>query len=217
MARFADRKPDWRSSHYRISRSLIWDPSGAIVSWTSETREPMRPQPRHTHHVGSGRREVRRLAIMTMTLCVLFAGCGGTTQPLAPTTSSGGTPAATSSRVPLAALPTTPGPDTFPLHLNVTNQSFEIPEVRLVVDVDGESIIDEVFAVEDQHTWVSYELYLDAGDHEILVSAPEHAADLRESFTLDDERWALVSFWLGEEDATHAFSWTFSDEILLVE
>ena len=160
---------------------------------------------------------MRRLAITTMTLGVLFAGCGGTTQPSAPTTSSGGTPTATSSRAPLAPLPTIPGPDTVPLHLNVTNQSFEIPEVRLVVDVDGESIIDEVFAVEDQHTWVSYDLYLDAGDHEIVVSAPEHAANMEESFTLDDERWALVSFWLGEADATQPFGWTFSDEILLVE
>jgi hypothetical protein len=160
---------------------------------------------------------VRRFAITTMTLGVLVAGCGGTTQPLSPTTSAGGTPTMTSSGTTLAPLPTTSGPDTVPLHLNVTNQSFEIPEVRLVVEVDGESIIDQVYAVEDQHTWVSYDLHLDGGDHEIVVSAPEHAVDIEESFTLDDERWALVSFWLGEDDATQPFNWTFSEEILLVE
>ncbi len=104
-----------------------------------------------------------------------------------------------------------------PLHLNVTNQSFEVPEVHLVVELDGGSIIDDMFAVEDQHTWVSYDLHLDPGAHEIVVSAPEHAVDMEESFTLDDERWALVSFWLGEEDATQPFGWTLSDEILLVE
>lgn len=160
---------------------------------------------------------MRRFAILILTLSALVTGCGGTTQRVAPTTQASRTPATMPSRATLATMPTSPGPDTVPLHLNVTNQSFEIPEVRLVVDVDGESIIDDVFAVEDQHTWVSYDLHLETGGHKIVVSAPEHSVDMEQSFTLDDERWALVSFWLGEQDATEPLGWTFSDQILLVE
>ena len=149
-----------------------------------------------------------------LVLAVMLAACGVRADPVAgpsPTAS----PTAPASSVRLAPLPTSPGPDTVPFHLNVTNQSFGIPDVRLVIELDGHAIIDQVFAVEDQHNWVRHDLHVEPGVHDITVTAPEHGVDMSESFTLEDQHWAVVSFWLGEEDASRPFSWSFSDEELL--
>lgn len=45
-----------------------------------------------------------------------------------------------------------------------------------------------------------------------MVTAPDHDVDLHETFDLETERWALIAFWLGEEDATEPFSWSLADE-----
>ena len=60
----------------------------------------------------------------------------------------------------MASLSTESGPDTVPFHLDVSNQSLEILEVRLVVELDHRVMID-VFAVEDQHNYVRHDLHLD--------------------------------------------------------
>lgn len=151
---------------------------------------------------------MRLLTAMGFVLLAV-AACGTTTDPTAPTTP----PTSAAASIPhVASLPTEPGPDTVALHLDVSNQSYAIPDVRLVVELDGNVIIDDVFAVEDQHTYVRHDLHLDTGAHEIVVTAPDHDTDLREAFSLEDERWALIAFWLGEEDATEAFSWSLVDE-----
>ncbi len=57
-----------------------------------------------------------------------------------------------------------------------------------MIELDGQAIIDQVFAVEGQHNWVRQDLHVGRGDHEITVTAPEHGMDMTESFTLDDQR-----------------------------
>ena len=155
-------------------------------------------------------------------LIVGLAACAGPSGPGAAPPPSVQSPDAPSPSAPespadveLAPLPTATRAGSLPLHLNVTNQSYGIPEVRLVVELDGDPIIDDRFLVEDQHTWVTYDLQLDPGDHEIVVTAPEHDVDMTETFRIGAERWALVSFWLGESDGSTPFTWSYSDYQLL--
>lgn len=151
---------------------------------------------------------MRPLAMVAVALVVL-AGCGASPDPAAPTTASA---SVARSSPAVAPLPTEPGPDTVALHLDVSNQSLAIPQVRLVIELDGRVIIDDVFAVEGQHTYVRHDLHLDARSHEIVVTATDHDADRHETFDLEGELWALIAFWLGEEDATDPFSWSLGDE-----
>lgn len=153
---------------------------------------------------------MRLIAIVGACLAVM-AACATSPSPAAQPSTTVSTRLTPSSPT-VASLPTESGPDTVPFHLDLSNQSFEISEVRLVVEVDDRVIIDDVFAVEDQHNYVRHDLHLDGGPHEIVVTAPDHDVDLHETFDLETERWALIAFWLGEEDATEPFSWSLADE-----
>jgi len=91
-----------------------------------------------------------------MVVCV----CATSPSPAAqPSTTMSTRLAPTSPTV--ASLSTESGPDTVPFHLDVSNQSLEILEVRLVVELDDRVMIDDVFAVEDQHNYVRHDLHLD--------------------------------------------------------
>lgn len=89
-------------------------------------------------------------------------------------------------------------PSLLPFHLYVSNQSFEIDPVRIVVSLDGAVVVDDDFSVEGQHSWILHELEIAAGVHEIRVDAYGTGAYFEETFELTEESWAVLEFWTSE-------------------
>ncbi|MDX1511592.1 MAG: hypothetical protein R3249_09610 [Nitriliruptorales bacterium] len=106
--------------------------------------------------------------------------------------------------------PTVSEPGTIAFHLDVSNQSFEVPTVRLVVAIDGSPVIDGYFHVESQHTWVSHTFFLPPGDHQMTVLAPGRGEQLNESFLLMDELWASLNYW-SSAGSEPPFTWQTAD------
>lgn len=87
------------------------------------------------------------------------------------------------------------------LGLDVSNQSFARPDVRLVVTIDGHEVVDGRFPVGSQHDFYRFPVRLTPGDHELRVTAPEHGEELTEQLGLQDDRYAALSYWGGESAA----------------
>lgn len=100
------------------------------------------------------------------------------------------------------------------LMLVISNQSFEDPDVELIVTVDGEVVVDRSFAVESQHTFISYRLPLAAGDHQVAVSADTGATHERVVTLGAEERHMYVGFSGGDSESPDAFSVSESDKPL---
>jgi hypothetical protein len=94
------------------------------------------------------------------------------------------------------------------LVLYVSNQSFDDEEVRLEVAVDGVTVVDGDFHVEDQHNWVSFPLGLSPGAHEVTAET-DSGTTMSESFEVpgDQPRFAIVDHW-GEGDSAD-LTWSF--------
>ena len=90
--------------------------------------------------------------------------------------------------------------DPAPLHLYVSNQSFDIDPVRIEVFVDDLAVICQDFDVGDQHNWVLFDMELEPGTHTIRAVGNEGAAELTETFEIGGERWAVIDFWYYSED-----------------
>jgi hypothetical protein len=84
---------------------------------------------------------------------------------------------------------------TFPLHLYVSNQSRDIDPVAVQITLDGEVVVDQEFEFLDMHNWILFKLMVPPGDHVLHAVAPEVGVELRETFEVDGERWAVVDFW----------------------
>jgi hypothetical protein len=99
------------------------------------------------------------------------------------------------------------------LVLYVSNQSFDDELVRLTVAVDGVTVVDGDFHVEDQHHWVSFPLAMPADAHEITATS-DSGARLRESFRVpgDKARYAVIDHW-GEGDSAE-LTWLFQRQPL---
>lgn len=100
------------------------------------------------------------------------------------------------------------GEDEADLVLHVSNQSFDDEEVRLTVRVDGVTVVDGDFHVEDQHNWVTFPLSMSAGGHEITAES-DSGATLRESFDVraGKTRYAVIDHWT--EDGSADLTWLF--------
>ncbi len=94
------------------------------------------------------------------------------------------------------------------LVLYVSNQSFDDEKVGLTVAVDGVTVVDGEFHVEDQHNWISFPLSMSPGVHEVTAEA-DSGATLSESFQIpgDKPRYAVIDHWT--EDDSADLSWLF--------
>lgn len=108
-----------------------------------------------------------------------------------------------------------PSPPPPPLTLYVSNQSFDDPNVSIVITIDGEVVVDQEFAVEGQHNWVAFAPHLDPGEH-TLQATSSTGAELTVEFTLpeDEPRWAVVEYWHSAEEGPTRFTFDISDEPL---
>jgi hypothetical protein len=95
------------------------------------------------------------------------------------------------------------------LMLYASNQSFDDENVRLTLAVDGVTVVDGDFHVEDQHNWVAFPLRLSPGVHEVTAES-DSGATLRESFHMrgDKTRYAVIDHW-GEDDSAN-LTWLFT-------
>jgi hypothetical protein len=100
------------------------------------------------------------------------------------------------------------GKEQADLVLYASNQSFDDEKVRLTVAVDGVTVVDGDFHVEDQHNWISFPLSLSPGVHEVTAKSDSGAA-LSKSFRVpgDKTRYAVIDHW-GEDDSAD-LSWSF--------
>lgn len=99
------------------------------------------------------------------------------------------------------------------LVLYVSNQSFDDEEVGLLVVVDGVTVVDGDFHVEDQHNWISFPLEMPPGGHEVTADS-DSGATLRESFEVprNKPRYAVIDYWTEDdspdtEDPAVALTW----------
>ena len=98
--------------------------------------------------------------------------------------------------------------DRADLVLHASNQSFDDERVRLTLAVDGVTVVEGDFHVEDQHNWISFPLSLSAGIHEITAES-DSGARLRKSFQVSGNRtrYAVIEYWT--EDDSAELTWLF--------
>ncbi|WP_392542799.1 hypothetical protein [Oryzobacter telluris] len=92
------------------------------------------------------------------------------------------------------------------VHLWVSNQSFEEPDVELRVSVDGEVVAEQVFDVCGQHMWVPFPLALEPGWHDLVATTPgglrvEGRVEVPEMVDPSAVPWVVVSHWT--QDSPH--------------
>lgn len=103
------------------------------------------------------------------------------------------------------------------LTLHVTNQSFEDDPVDITVTIDGSVVVDNSFFVGSQHTWVTFDLALSPGEHELEARSNTGASMIRTVVLTDDgQRWALLSYMYGG-GSSRDFSFRIADEPMNID
>lgn len=92
--------------------------------------------------------------------------------------------------------------DRADLVLIVSNQSLDDEQARLTVVIDGVTVVDDDFHVEDQHNWIYFPLSLPPGRHEVGATS-DSGATLRTSFEVprDTTRYAVIEHWTEDDSA----------------
>lgn len=82
------------------------------------------------------------------------------------------------------------------LVLGISNQSFDDPDVDLVVTIDGTELVSESFPVEDQHTVTYVGVDAESGPHTVTVTS-DTGAWSTETVDLPDgeRRWIYITYW----------------------
>jgi hypothetical protein len=102
--------------------------------------------------------------------------------------------------------------------LDITNQSFTDPDVRIVVRIDGEEVVDQAIAVMDQHNVVSFPLTLAEGSHEVAVEADNGAtAEATIEIPPAAPLYSNISHWGPDGDGPARLDITTQDEPFLYD
>ena len=86
--------------------------------------------------------------------------------------------------------------------LTVSNQSFDIDPVDILVKIDGITVIDDEFLVKQQHNYHHFDFILKPGTHTIYAESIKGKSQLNEEFTIEKELWASLNFQYYEGDET---------------
>jgi hypothetical protein len=86
--------------------------------------------------------------------------------------------------------------------LTVSNQSFDIDPVDILVKIDEITIIDDEFLVKQQHNYHHFEFLLKPGTHTIYAETIKGKYQLNKEFTIETELWASLDFQYYEGDET---------------
>jgi hypothetical protein len=97
--------------------------------------------------------------------------------------------------------------------LYVSNQSFAIDPVDIVVVIDGKCVVSQLFKCKDQHNWQKFCLSLAPGTHRLEVRSKIGDTQLSRSFEVSDKHWAVLNFWYYPKDAFKPMDRQFSFDI----
>lgn len=154
-------------------------------------------------HHALRRRILVNMRIASALLCPLVAlflvGCA----------QNGADPAATSDvRVQDEAVSDEAEAEKAELVLYISNQSFDDENVRLMVAIDGVTVVEDDFRVEGQHNWIQFPLNLPPGEHAIIATT-DSGATLRKTFEVPQygTRYAVINHWAESDDAY--ITWRF--------
>ena len=95
--------------------------------------------------------------------------------------------------------------------LYVSNQSFDISPVDIVVQIDGKQVVSADFAVGTQHWWVEHAIPLSPGKHKLVAVSKKGDARFEKEFEVKDKHWAVLNYWHTKGCDTKGFSWHFQD------
>ena len=100
---------------------------------------------------------------------------------------------------------------TFTLH--ISNQSFKLKRVDILVKIDGELIVSEYFDVGDQHVFKDFILNLEPGKHNIYIWSQKGEAELSQDFEIQEGDNAVIQYWYSPKSETTASIKHFSFRI----
>ena len=84
--------------------------------------------------------------------------------------------------------------------LIVSNQSFKIDPVDLIITVDSDTVVQDTFFVGNQHNWEVYKLDLSKGYHTIMAKTEIGEFEIKDSFFLFYKKYIYIDYWFYPED-----------------
>ncbi|GEM_PF-3184991 len=78
--------------------------------------------------------------------------------------------------------------------LYVSNQSYEIKTVDILISIDDKPILQEDFNVGDQHDWKQFTLQIANGKHKIEAITRKGSTGISQQFDFTGKQWAVLYF-----------------------
>jgi hypothetical protein len=104
----------------------------------------------------------------------------------------------------------------------VSNQSFAINPVDIVVHIDGKKAVDADFDVKGksvpQHNWIRHQFTLAPGRHRLTVKSVNGGASMEKEFEIKGKHWAVLDYWYypkvtgGARPTPKRFTFTIQDK-----
>lgn len=97
----------------------------------------------------------------------------------------------------------------------VSNQSFDVPHVKMSGTVDELHVFNDEYSVGDQHQYAYYYVYASPGEHEFKVLA--NGISIKETVTIteDEPLWICFSYWNAENEDEKISVFTQNERILI--
>lgn len=149
----------------------------------------------------SCRRSLRSAAAAL--LLVTHSACGGNEEAGVQSETTRARVATTSVTESTRGAEAPPGSVDEPnVFLDVTNQSYDDPDVHITISVSGRPFVDQNFPVKGQHHIVGFALSLAPGEHELEVTSDTGVNQRVPVFVSEDEPVYLhLAYWdIGDED-----------------
>jgi hypothetical protein len=115
--------------------------------------------------------------LFSLLMALAVAGCGESDEPLDPT----------------EQVLTQDSNGNFVLW--VSNQSFDIPSVKIKITIDGKTAVSSIFEVKNQHNWIKHTFQLAPGKHILIASSVEGEVAIESEFEVQDRLWGVVNYW----------------------
>jgi hypothetical protein len=97
--------------------------------------------------------------------------------------------------------------------LYVSNQSFALTPVDVIIHIDGKNAISADFDVGNQHNWTKHTYRLAPGKHKLVARSRKGAARIEKVFEVKEKHWAVVAYWYNpKEGGKRHFSFHIQDK-----
>lgn len=119
---------------------------------------------------------------------------------------------------PLDAQAAREGSDPADVSMWLSNESVEIPEVRLTVTIDDRLAVDALVSVNDSPR--RFGVDLDVAEYSVVVKARGGAVATRETFSLidqGDQRWLTITYWPAGNDGPERVVVTVHEQPVIQE